>query len=138
MKRLLFLLMMMQFTQLGYAACNATLTNTKDYTIQSDSLMLGGGGGGGGEESAIITNGFTDANCSNSDVVTKLETSDHIIGMGPNDSVKLKLKVEWQSSSAINMRNQNGVIEAPYKITISEINSLEAVTVSARGGTRLR
>ncbi|HGB1983216.1 TPA: fimbrial assembly protein, partial [Salmonella enterica subsp. enterica serovar Chester] len=109
-------------------ACNATLTNTKDYTIQSDSLMLGG------EESAIITNGFTDANCSNSDVVTKLETSDHIIGMGPNDSVKLKLKVEWQSSSAINMRNQNGVIEAPYKITISEINSLEAVTVSARGG----
>ncbi|EEE3417774.1 fimbrial protein, partial [Salmonella enterica subsp. enterica serovar Gaminara] len=52
----------------------------------------------------------------------------------PNDSVKLKLKVEWQSSSAINMRNQNGVIEAPYKITISEINSLEAVTVSARGG----
>ncbi|MGL0607340.1 hypothetical protein O6W78_22480, partial [Salmonella enterica subsp. enterica] len=47
MKRLLFLLMMMQFTQLGYAACNATLTNTKDYTIQSDSLMLGGGGGGG-------------------------------------------------------------------------------------------
>ncbi len=42
MKRLLFLLMMMQFTQLGYAACNATLTNTKDYTIQSDSLMLGG------------------------------------------------------------------------------------------------
>ncbi|MCZ6980194.1 hypothetical protein O6V48_03345, partial [Salmonella enterica subsp. enterica] len=45
MKRLLFLLMMMQFTQLGYAACNATLTNTKDYTIQSDSLMLGGGGG---------------------------------------------------------------------------------------------
>lgn len=43
MKRLLFLLMMMQFTQLGYAACNATLTNTKDYTIQSDSLMLGGG-----------------------------------------------------------------------------------------------
>ncbi|MCZ7118513.1 fimbrial assembly protein, partial [Salmonella enterica] len=94
--------------------------------------------GGGGEESAIITNGFTDANCSNSDVVTKLETSDHIIGMGPNDSVKLKLKVEWQSSSAINMRNQNGVIEAPYKITISEINSLEAVTVSARGGTRLR
>ncbi|SUG19391.1 fimbrial protein [Salmonella enterica subsp. arizonae] len=50
MKRLLFLLMMMQFTQLGYAACNATLTNTKDYTIQSDSLMLGG------EESAIITN----------------------------------------------------------------------------------
>ncbi|OSF00179.1 fimbrial protein, partial [Salmonella enterica subsp. enterica serovar Newport] len=32
------------------------------------------------------------------------------------------------------MRNQNGVIEAPYKITISEINSLEAVTVSARGG----
>ncbi|MCZ7010669.1 hypothetical protein OH416_02605, partial [Salmonella enterica] len=46
MKRLLFLLMMMQFTQLGYAACNATLTNTKDYTIQSDSLMLGGGGGG--------------------------------------------------------------------------------------------
>lgn len=66
--------------------------------------------------------------------MTKLETSDHIIGMGPNDSVKLKLKVEWQSSSAINMRNQNGVIEAPYKITISEINSLEAVTVSARGG----
>ncbi|PHP44987.1 fimbrial assembly protein, partial [Salmonella enterica subsp. enterica serovar Dublin] len=113
---------------MGYAACNATLTNTKDYTIQSDSLMLGG------EESAIITNGFTDANCSNSDVVTKLETSDHIIGMGPNDSVKLKLKVEWQSSSAINMRNQNGVIEAPYKITISEINSREAVTVSARGG----
>ncbi|EAN7683886.1 fimbrial assembly protein, partial [Salmonella enterica] len=56
MKRLLFLLIMMQFTQLGYAACNATLTNTKDYTIQSDSLMLGG------EESAIITNGFTDAN----------------------------------------------------------------------------
>lgn len=45
MKRLLFLLIMMQFTQLGYAACNATLTNTKDYTIQSDSLMLGGGGG---------------------------------------------------------------------------------------------
>lgn len=44
MKRLLFLLMMMQFTQLGYAACNATLTNTKDYTIQSDSLMRGGGG----------------------------------------------------------------------------------------------
>lgn len=43
MKSLLFLLMMMQFTQLGYAACNATLTNTKDYTIQSDSLMLGGG-----------------------------------------------------------------------------------------------
>ncbi len=43
MKRLLFLLIMMQFTQLGYAACNATLTNTKDYTIQSDSLMLGGG-----------------------------------------------------------------------------------------------
>lgn len=43
MKRLLFLLMMMQFTQLSYAACNATLTNTKDYTIQSDSLMLGGG-----------------------------------------------------------------------------------------------
>ncbi len=42
MKRLLFLLMMMQFTQLGYAACNATLTNTKDYTIQSDSLMLRG------------------------------------------------------------------------------------------------
>ncbi len=42
MKRLLFLLIMMQFTQLGYAACNATLTNTKDYTIQSDSLMLGG------------------------------------------------------------------------------------------------
>ncbi len=42
MKRLLFLLMMMQFTQLGYAVCNATLTNTKDYTIQSDSLMLGG------------------------------------------------------------------------------------------------
>lgn len=41
MKRLLFLLIMMQFTQLGYAACNATLTNTKDYTIQSDSLMLG-------------------------------------------------------------------------------------------------
>ncbi len=39
MKRLLFLLIMMQFTQLGYAACNATLTNTKDYTIQSDSLM---------------------------------------------------------------------------------------------------
>lgn len=45
MKRLLFLLMMMQFTQLGYAACNATLTHSKDYTIQSDSLMLGGGGG---------------------------------------------------------------------------------------------
>ncbi len=44
MKRLLFLLMMMQFTQLGYAACNATLTHSKDYTIQSDSLMLGGGG----------------------------------------------------------------------------------------------
>lgn len=43
MKRLLFLLMMMQFTQLGYAACNATLTHSKDYTIQSDSLMLGGG-----------------------------------------------------------------------------------------------
>lgn len=128
MKRLLFLLILMLFTQLGHAACSATLTNAKDYTIQSDSLMLGG------EESAIITNGFTDANCSNNDVVTKLETSEHIIGMGANDNVKLKLKVEWQNSSAINMRNQNGVIEAPYKITISEINSLEAVTVSAKGG----
>lgn len=44
MKRLLFLLMMMQFTQLGYAACNATLTNTKDYTITIRQLNAGGGG----------------------------------------------------------------------------------------------
>ncbi|VDZ78039.1 Uncharacterized protein YehA precursor [Salmonella bongori] len=42
MKRLLFLLMMISFTPLSNAACSATLTNTKEYTIQSDSLMLGG------------------------------------------------------------------------------------------------
>lgn len=49
----------------------------------------------GGEELVIIINGFIDVNCFNSDVVIKLEIFDYIIGMGLNDSVKLKLKVEW-------------------------------------------
>jgi Fimbrial protein. len=88
----------------------------------------------GGEEVVNIANAFTDTHCTNSDVVTKLETSEYIIGMGPGDNVRLKVKVEWQSDAAISMRNKNGIIEAPYKVTISETNSLEAVTVSAHGG----
>lgn len=128
MKRLLFLFMLSLLSQFSYAACSATITNAKDYTIISDSLMLGG------EETVIIANSFTDTNCTGNDTVSKLEASEHIIGMGPNDSVKLKVKVEWQSSASISMRNKNGVIDSPFKITLSEINTTEAVTYSAQGG----
>lgn len=131
MKGLLILIMLSLFSPFGYAACSGTISKEETFIVKDD-LMLGG------EDIKPVDNSYTDSTCQSTDKISKLDTAEYIVGMGPGDSVKLKVKITWDDKSTTTPSQSGKAFAGAYKATVSEVNTSEAVNYSANGGYTVR
>ncbi|MBJ8874462.1 putative fimbrial-like adhesin protein [Citrobacter sp. CK198] len=127
---LLILLAAMATLPTSYAGCTGNITFTDDLVVREDFAV-------NPSQSASFVHQYTDPSCAGTNTVTRLKTSDVIVGFY-NNTVKLNLKISWLDDATIRLTDNQKSFTAGYKVDISQASNNATVNISADSGGGVR
>ncbi|HFZ8994131.1 TPA: fimbrial protein [Citrobacter freundii] len=132
MKSLLLILIISLFSQYGYSKCSQHMSIDNNFVVRDD-LMLSGV-----VDTQTFNNVFSDSTCSGRNTITKAPASEFIVGMGQDDSVRLKVEIAWVNSDSTTINGHISNLSGAYRVSISEDTSSTPVNYTANGNYSIR